>query len=142
MSTFPTALLFERFKSPLRQGGSEHLTKASTAITAGRLLSIDTNGFVVHASTGDRVLGVALESKSSALATTTPIQIDMIHRGDIFLATTTGAASQTKVGEDCDIDNSTGKIDLTASTNDDVAIYNIMGTGTKDTLVTFLKTYL
>lgn len=137
----PTNLLFERWKSPIRPGGAEHLTKASTAITAGYLLSIDSNGYVVHASTGDRILGVALESKSSSLATTTPIAIDFIHKGDVFRATTTAATSQTKVGEDCDIDNATGKIDLTASTNDDVSVFNIKGTGTTDTLVTFTKTY-
>ncbi|UOF79914.1 hypothetical protein [Caudoviricetes sp.] len=141
MAPNPTLFLVERWQSPINEGGEEHLTKASTAITKGRLLSVDSNGYVVHASTGDRVLGVALESKSSSLATTTPIAIDYIKRGDKFRVQTTGAASQTKVGEECDIDNSTGKIDLTASTNDDVAVFNILGTGTNDTIVTFLKTY-
>lgn len=141
MAPNPTLYLCERWKSPINEGGEEHLTKASTAITKGRLLSIDANGFVVHASTGDRILGVALESKSASDATTTPIAIDYIRPGDKFRVQTTTAPAQTDVGEDCDIDNSTGKIDVTASTNDDVAVFNLLGTGTNDTIVTFLKTY-
>lgn len=141
MAPNPTQFLCERYKSPINEGGEEHLTKISTAITKGRVVSIDTNGFVVHASTGDKVLAVALEDKSSSDATTNPIALDYIRRGDKFRVQTTTAPAQTDVGELCDIDNSTGKIDVTASTNDDVAVFNLLGTGTSDTIVTFLNTY-
>lgn len=137
----PTNLLCERWQSPIRPGGKEHLTKVSTAITAGRVVSIDSNGYVVHWTTGEIALGVALESKASSDATTAPIAIDFIHKGDIFRLTAAAAPVQSDVGELCDVDGN-GKVDLTASTNDDVYVYNLIGSGVNDVLVTFRNTAL
>ena len=135
----PTALLFERWRSPVNDGGAEHLTKVSTAITKGRAVMLDSNGFVVHWTTGERILGIALEDKTTA-ATTTPILIDYVRPGDIFRGTSDEALTQTMVGEDVDV-KADGTVDVGVSTNDDMSVFNIMGLAVTDILVTFRKTY-
>lgn len=136
----PTALLFERWQSPISDGGAVHLTKASTAITKGRVVMIDTDGYVVHWTTGEIPLGVALEAKESGDATTAPILIDYIRSGDIFRGTSDAALTQTMVGELVDV-KSDGTVDVGVTTNDDFRVFNIMGAAVTDILVTFSKTY-
>lgn len=101
---------------------------------------IDTDGYVVHWTTGERVLGIALEAKSASDASTTPILIDYIRQGDVFRGTADAAITQTMVGEPVDV-KSDGTVDVGVTTNDDFMVFNIMGTAVTDILVTFLKTY-
>jgi len=139
---FPTNLLWERTLGELPRLGKDHLTKVSTAITAGRPLSIDANGFVVHYATGELCLGIALESKASSLATTEPIKIDYVRKGDVFRATGTTVPAQANVGDRCDID-SAGKVIYATTTNKDVTVFNITGTAAvTDILVSWNLTVL
>lgn len=136
----PTALLYEKWQSPIRPGGAVHLTKASTAITKGRLVSIDSSGFVVHASSNDRVLGIALEAKAASDTSTAPILIDFVHKSDVLRGTADDVVAQTNVGESPDI-KADGTVDVGVTSNGDFNTVNIMGTAATDILVTLNKTY-
>ncbi len=136
----PTNLLYERWQSPLRDGGAVHLTKASTAITKGRPVMVDSNGFIVHWTTGEIPLGIAMEAKASSDTSTTPILIDYIRSGDIFRGTADDVITQTMVGELVDV-KSDGTVDVGVTTNDDFRVWNILGLAATDILVTFSKTY-
>lgn len=136
----PTDLLFEKWEGPVSHGGENHLTKASTAITKGRMLAIDSNGYVVHAVSGDRFLGIAEEDKSASDATTAPILINFVRKGDVLRGTSDAALTQTMVGEEVDL-KADGTVDVGVSTNDDFNVFNIMGSAVTDILVTCNKTY-
>lgn len=136
----PTNLLFEKWEGSVGFGGAYHLTKASTAITEGRLVSIDSNGYVLHATSNDRVLGIAGESKSASDTTTTPIHIEFIRKGDVLRGTADAAIAQSNVGDSPDI-KADGTVDIGVTSNGDFNVYNILGTAVTDILVTLNKTY-
>lgn len=110
-------------------GGSDKLTKASTAITAGRLVSPDSNGYLIHTLTSVTPEGLAMESKAASDATTTPIQYAKCTAGVKYkFAVSAGTPAQTHVGEYVDL-HADGGVDLTASTNDDVLVDEIVSSG-------------
>lgn len=132
----------QRYEGQTTNGSKDLLTKASTAITAGRALTIDADGYVVHATTGTYVIGVAMEAKSSSDTTTAPILIDRVSKGDLWrISVDTGTPARSYVGDQVDF-ASGGGADITASTNDDMFIWNfgLWGSDNAEILVSFLKT--
>ena len=114
--------IWSRVEGQTVNGCKDDLTKTSTALTQGRLVGKDGDGYVVHATTGVKVLGIAMESKSSSDATTAPILIDYVKRSDILRAKVdAGTVSQTTEGELVDI-HANGGLDVGASTNDDAYV--------------------
>jgi hypothetical protein len=118
-------------------------TTASTLYTIGGAVYPDAStGNLVVGVTGSRVLGIALQGKTTADATTGPILVDIAHADDVFEAgVTTGTMAQTYVGDTCDFYSTTGlTLDLTADTNHDVVIVGWDGTTTSKAYVRFNKT--
>jgi hypothetical protein len=129
---------FEILKGTPKDGGETDLTKASTTLTAGRLTAIDSNGYVVHAVTGDRIRGLANEDKASSDTTTAPINMSGATKDIIYIAEVdVGTPAQTHVGEDVDL-HANGGVDLTASTNDDCHVIGLLDS--THVLVTLNKT--
>lgn len=128
-------------------------TKASTAIVQGRFLTIDGNGYVVEAtdSTSTVIIGYSLEAKASSDATTTPIAIDVLRKGDLLRVTldsggsATAATAQAMVGDTCDI-ASTGGLAQATDTHHDVRILSMnmfapyrVGDATSEILVSLVN---
>ena len=111
-------------------------TKASTAISAAALLSFDSDGFLVHATTNTPVVGIAMEAKAASDATTTPILVDCVFPGDVLLAdTTVTTPAQTDVSEDVDLVDH-NSVNVGASTNKDANVVDLLGASTTQVLVT------
>ena len=89
----------------------------SVTVAPGDLVQFkEASGSVILGVTSAEVLGVALEA--SASGSTTPILVDIIYPGDIFVAKVeTGTMAATEVGDEFDINSEDG-ITLTESNND------------------------
>lgn len=116
--------LIEVKKSPAPSDGGKHLlTKASTAITKGRLVAPDATGYIAHyvSGTNGGQLYIALEAKASGDATTAPIQLYALNHSDRYIMQTGTTPAQANVGDRCDI-ASDGTLDLTATTQKEFTV--------------------
>lgn len=103
--------------------------KASTAIVAGSILSVDSNGFLIPAvAASTNLVGVSAQrvgSDDADYASTTSIAYDEPHVGDRFVMTVTGGTpAQTNVGEFFDLSTAL-VVDMAASTLDHVKLVEL-----------------
>lgn len=123
--------------------------KASTAISMGQVVAIDSNGFLIPAtasSTGNDIVGIAMETiatTDSDYTSTRDVAVDVVAKGgdaDRFLAVVgTGTAAQTNVGEAHDLDGSTPPaVDVNATTTKVLKVERFISTTLVE--VSFLNT--
>lgn len=123
MSTFQFAFKRVRGNPNIRS----YAKKASTAISMGQVVAIDSNGFLIPATastTGNDIVGIAMETiatTDSDYTSTRDVAVDVVEKGgeeDVFEAVVgTGTAAQTTVGEAHDLDGSTPpQVDQSATT--------------------------
>lgn len=112
--------------------------KASTAISMGQVVAVDSNGFLIPATastTGNDIVGIAMETiatTDSDYTSTRDVAVDVPDKGgdtDRFraLVGTGTPALQTHVGEAHDLDGSTPPaVDVSATTTKVVKIERLI----------------
>lgn len=102
---------------------------ASTAFAFNDAVSIDSNGFLKKLAAGEKFYGLchrAVASTDDDYASNTRIPVLVCgQEAEYIFDVSTGSAAQTDVGEECDFEDH-DSIDVTASTNDDVLVTDII----------------
>ena len=102
---------------------------ASTDVTVGDALDIDSSGYLQLANSGDAVVAVAAESVTGAASTYPWIPVYLVTENRLFyVATGTTAPAQTDIGEKIDISvETTGAyvVDPATTTNGDFLVLGL-----------------
>lgn len=103
--------------------------KASVAMTTGDAVTIDSSGYVLRLTAGDKTYGIVqrtVGSTDSDYASNTRVPVQVCgENAEYLFDVSTGTAAQTNVGEYKDFEDH-DSVDVTASTNDDVLVTDIV----------------
>jgi hypothetical protein len=106
--------------------------KASTALTNGALVNVDSDGFLIQATaTSVNHVGVffgkTVASTDSDYASTPFVPVDMCRPNDLFIAdVSAGTVAQTAVGAYYDLNSDGTKVDLSATSVKAVYVQDIL----------------
>lgn len=103
--------------------------KASVAMSVNDVVTTDSDGYVLRLTAGDKTYGTVLKAVAStdsdyADNTRVPVQV-CGENAEYLFDVSTGTAAQTNVGEYKDFEDH-NSVDVTASTNDDVLVTDIV----------------
>lgn len=106
--------------------------KASTTLTHGALVNVDSNGYLLQATASSVnhvgvFLGRTVAATDSDYASTPFVPVDMAGPNDLFIAdVSAGTVAQTAVGAYYDLNSTGDKVDLSATSVKAVYVQDIL----------------
>jgi len=97
--------------------------KSGETFAAGDLVSLDTNGYLQQANSGDKVIGVAFDPCASAPSAdgAASAQVDVSEASVYLYPPASGTLTQAMVGKTCDVSGAQA-IDITAASDNCILI--------------------